>query len=617
MTSEEVKAAADRAEARAQGKTAAEKLVVTALNEGELNVEIAKLAALPVGVYESERVAAAKRLAMRAAILDKLVQVARAKHEGDEQGTVIELISRAPSDEKVDGSALLAGIIKQIGTPIFLPDNERLEIALWVVASYAFDAFFIFPRLRLKSATKGCGKSTLLDVLECLVNKPLIPSNVTGPSLCRIIAKCRPTMLLDEADRYMKADECLTSIVDAGHKKNGTVLRCVGDNQEVRAFSVWAPMAIAAIRSLPATIEDRAIMIDMQRKPPGLKLKRFRSDRPNKELAVLASQAARWGADNQVALGNADPEVPDALSNRAGDNWRPLLAVAELIGGEWVQKARDAAKAVRPNVEDDELGVRMLADIKEVFVGDSLHSRDLVAALIAQEAAPWGEVTYGRPLTAARMGTFLRAFGIQPEQIKIGGINRNGYRRDQFTKAFAAYLDVPNAAQAPDTPLQGSTASTAMKDNEKNAFQGSTSDFPGRGLKSEIPEEKQNGRGGRPLEPPVGRVGANGHGAAPVSDIEAAYEELRDRRELPQDDLDDIPLILDRRPPKPGECARVRIKVIRPPALGPPGDNLDDSAKIANGQRSGMVFGQSSDAGDDLGFTSANQYIDGLMKEDR
>jgi len=38
------------------------------------------------------------------------------------------------------------------------------------------------------------------------------------------------------------------------------VLRCVGDDLEVRSFSVWTPMAIAAIRSLPGTIEHRAVV---------------------------------------------------------------------------------------------------------------------------------------------------------------------------------------------------------------------------------------------------------------------------------------------------------------------------------------------------------------------
>ena len=80
-TQEQIKAAADRAEARARGETAAKEFVATARSEGELDAEIRNLAALPIGVYESKRVAEAKRLGMRAAILDKLVEAARPRDQ--------------------------------------------------------------------------------------------------------------------------------------------------------------------------------------------------------------------------------------------------------------------------------------------------------------------------------------------------------------------------------------------------------------------------------------------------------------------------------------------------------------------------------------------------------
>jgi len=384
---EQIKQMADRAEARSRGQIAAKEFVEIALTEAELDAEIKKLAAMPVGVYESARRAAAERLEMRAAVLDKLVAAARPKSGDSEAGAAIKLIARMPAELEIDGSILLTGIIQQFDAYVFVPYAEKLTTALWVMASYAVDAFFIFPRLRLKSATKGCGKSTLLDILECLVNKPLIPSNATGPSLFRIIASERPTILLDEADRFVPKNDDLISIIDAGHKKNGTVLRCVGDDQEPRAFSVWAPMVIAAIHSLPGTIEHRAVVIDMKRRPPGQTLKRFRADRPAAEFAILASQAARWAADHQVTLGNADPKIPEALSNRAADNWRPLLAVAEAIGGDWVDKARKAA-TVLEHGDDDELDVRLIGDIREVFTGDAMHSKDLVAALNDREGAP-------------------------------------------------------------------------------------------------------------------------------------------------------------------------------------------------------------------------------------
>jgi hypothetical protein len=358
----------------------------------------------------------------------------------------------------------------------------------------------------LKSPTAGCGKSTLLDIIECLVNKPLTPSNITGASLFRVIAEHRPTILLDEADRYAKDNADLISVVNAGHKKNGTVVRCTGDDQEVRAFSVWAPMAIAAISSLTGTVEDRSVMIVMQRKPPGLKLRRFRADRPPPALGILASQAARWVADNQAALGNADPLIPETLSNRAADNWLPLLAIAEAAGGDWPERAAKAAAAAVG--EDDGLTTRLLADIEKVFTDDALHSAGLVALLVELEDSPWSEANRGRPLTANRLARMLKDFCVQPLQIRIGNHQRRGYRGDQFDAAFAAYLPA-TSAQGPQPPSATVTTATTLEDNEKSAFATVTPDSACDGLKSEIPQQGQGCSGCDGSSPASGHVGGD------------------------------------------------------------------------------------------------------------
>jgi hypothetical protein len=52
-------------------------------------------------------------------------------------------------------------------------------------------------------------------------------------------------------------------------------------------------------------------------------------------LDPLRRRAARWAADHLGELRGADPEVPGELGDRAADNRRPLLAIADLAGGEW------------------------------------------------------------------------------------------------------------------------------------------------------------------------------------------------------------------------------------------------------------------------------------------
>jgi len=192
------------------------------------------------------------------------------------------------------------------------------------------------------SPTKRCGKTSVLILLQYLTPRSELASNISAAALFRYIEKEHPTLLIDEADSFVKDNEQLRGILNSGHTKTAAyVIRTVevnGDHQPHR-FSTWAPKAIATIRALADTLEDRAVVVQLQRKPPGAKVERLRK-RDNERCAGLRSQAARWAEDNFDKLVDPDPQVPDALNDRAADNWRPLLAIADLVGGEWPQLAR-------------------------------------------------------------------------------------------------------------------------------------------------------------------------------------------------------------------------------------------------------------------------------------
>src|SRR5262249_33816347 len=144
----------------------------------------------------------------------------------------------------------------------------------------------------------------------------------------------------------------------------------------------WAPKAIATIRELVDTLEDRSIIITLQRKPKTAAVERLRK-RDSEEFATLRRKAARWAADNLDKLTDPEPAIPDALNDRAADNWRPLLAIADLAGGDWPRRARDAACLLSGEHDDSAVNVGLLADIRTAFGDrDEMKSADLVAALV-------------------------------------------------------------------------------------------------------------------------------------------------------------------------------------------------------------------------------------------
>jgi len=70
--------------------------------------------------------------------------------------------------------------------------------------------------------------------------------------------------------------------------------------------------------------------------------------------------------------------VPDELSDRQADICEPLLAIAELAGDEWLERARGAlVKLCCQTEEDDSLGVNLLSAIRSAFnnaKGDKLST---------------------------------------------------------------------------------------------------------------------------------------------------------------------------------------------------------------------------------------------------
>lgn len=431
---------------------------LTALEEGatlEAIESALRTVAAGLGGADGLRRAAVREAAVR--ILErlhisspaKLVDAAFAtpKNEGGTtgQGDAIFLPTPEPWPTPVDGARLLDDITRAVTRFVSLPKEAADAVALFAVNAHAHDAGDISPILCVNSAVKRSGKTTLLSVLSAFVPRHLFTSNITPAGIFRIVQEFKPTLLIDEADSFLALSDETRGLLNSGHnRKTAVIIRLVGDNHEPRAFSTWCPKAIALIGKLPDTLADRSIIVTMKRKGKGDKVERFRV-RKLKELEPLCRQAARWAKDNLVALSLADPEVPDALDDRAADNWRPLLAIADLAGGDWPARARKAALALSSDDTrtDSEIGVLLLGDLRAIFEKrdvDRLASSEILKDLIALEERPWSDWRHGRPLTARHLAKLLEPFGIKPDVLWIGGTTVRGYGKDKMEDAFLRYL---------------------------------------------------------------------------------------------------------------------------------------------------------------------------------
>ena len=367
-----------------------------------------------------------------------------------------------PWPEPVEGPEVLLALIDLLRRFLVLPVGADWIFALWVMHAHAHDAAEHSPILAFVSPTPQCGKTTALNLAALVVPRPVSTANITPAAIYRIIERARPTLLIDEADSFMRPDSDLRNILNAGHSSDDPkAIRCHPTTNEPEAFSVWAPKALGLIGKLPATLADRSIIIRMRRKKSSESVDPFRARAIREECDELRRKLARWASDSLQTLRGAEPITPPDLSDRAADNARPLLAIAKLVAADvfdtaskvFEQMSRDGTQESEGQTQADLL----LRDIRAVFEGrdvDRISSEDLVSSLVAMEERPWAEMNAGRPLSKNTLARRLAPFQIHPDSVRFGDATRKGYFLADFVDAFARWL--PPEAHEPEHPEQAS-----------------------------------------------------------------------------------------------------------------------------------------------------------------
>lgn len=400
------------------------------------------------------------------------VNALNAKKQQDvEPESIVEGVE--PWETPVEGQQLLNDVSEVIKSHIVLDSHSRIACSLWVLLTYTYDAFRILPMLGVTSPEKRCGKTTLLEVAEGLINKPLLASNISPSAFFRLIEKYQPCLLVDEADTFIKNNDELRGIINSGHtRRSAFVIRTNTETLEPERFSTWGPKIISMIGDLPDTNRDRSIVIRMKRKAPGEKTGKVDLDFNDQHL-MLRRKSARWAQDHFKALSGSEPDMPNVGNDRATDNWTPLIAIADLIGGDWPTLSRKAMVNLEKASDDETAREQLLKDIKEIFKEqrDKIFSKLLTGKLVELEDRPWADWRKGKPLTQNALARLLKPFGISSKSVRIDDKTAKGYSLEQFEDAFQRYL-----AYTKDhvPPIQSVTASQINDINGSHEIQSVT-----------------------------------------------------------------------------------------------------------------------------------------------
>jgi putative DNA primase/helicase len=430
---------------------------------------ILQLSQLSAVDYDRIRDAEAKSLRIRITTLDRLVRQARSDHE---QSDGMDFDKVEPWGEPIDPGNLLTELSSIIRRFIICPEETADAAALWSAMTWFMDVVQVAPIAVITAPEKRCGKSQLLFLLGRLVNRPVPSSNISPAGMFRLVDAWKPTLLIDEADAFMRDNEELRGLLNCGHTRDSAyIIRLVGDDHTPKRFNVWGAKALAGIGQLADTIMDRSVVLELRRKLPHEEVQRLRHVEPGL-FDDLAAKLARFALDYREAVRMARPALPSMLNDRAQDNWEPLLSIAEVAGGQWPERARQAALRLSVGGADGgTVGNELLADIQEVFDARNVQrikTTDLIDALCEDEEKSWATYNRGKRITPKQVANRLKEYGIASKNIRTGDMSPSkGFERIQFEDAFLRYLANPEKNQLHHykTPNASIYAGFAVSDN--------------------------------------------------------------------------------------------------------------------------------------------------------
>lgn len=374
-----------------------------------------------------------------------------------------ESATAATAATEAEGAALLDDVFAFLGRFVAYPSpHAHTAHALWIVHAHLMEAWESTPRIAFLSPEPASGKTRALEVSELLVPRPVEAVNVTPAYLFRKVGadEGRPTILFDEVDTIFgpkaREHEEIRGLLNAGHRRGAVAGRCAvhGKRVEPEEIPAYCAVALAGLGALPDTILTRSVIVRMRRRKPGERVEPYRRRTHAPEGHQLRDRITEWAAPLAERAAALWPAMPGGIEDRDADLWEPLLAVAELAGQEWRERARVAAVALVADSRGStpSLGVRLLGDLRGLFgEADRMTTEAIIRGLCALEEAPWGELDGGKPLNARSLANYLKAYSVRSQNVRLDdGRTPKGYMRAALADAWERYLPPPDAAAAPE-----------------------------------------------------------------------------------------------------------------------------------------------------------------------
>ena len=274
----------------------------------------------------------------------------------------------------------------------------------------------------ISAGTIRSGKTRLLETTACLGRRVLRASNLSSAVMFRACERFRPPVMLDEVDqaRLHEDGNALVQLINDGFEPGGAAWRVGGEKNErldasgCSRRSLYA--ASAGFRPPPRTAVFASSWCASRGPEDGAP-----EQGQQEASASLAPEILRWTQDTEkVLVQNLEPDFPPGIENdRDEDLWRPLLAIADTIGGEVPALARGHARADRCRPRAQRRRGADVGDLRHPD-GEQIDRPDVtkialqrLVGLVNAVDGPWTEYRGDMGCDSRWLSKQLKSFGLR------------------------------------------------------------------------------------------------------------------------------------------------------------------------------------------------------------
>jgi hypothetical protein len=334
-------------------------------------------------------------------------------------------------DDLVLALDLAADHIKSVS---YTSPTVRTVMALGAAITWVTPVLSHVPRLFI-TGPYGTGKSTLLSAVEPMVQLPIRNSGQLSSTFAYrndfragSVDGDVPTTMVDETKHIFRengkggSSHPLYAICTEGYSKNGAPVKYQEKDMNVQ-YSCYqvAFLASRGSQSLPEDVLDRAIRLELSKKPDGMKLLQVGDPdvvENGRQVGLFLRTAIQAAAKQlRVIVRTTDWYEKHRLDSRTADVWIGFFAIAELAGGQWpalvsAAYAELGAKNARNLPTQFQIKVDTLAFLHTTgYDADKFPARELIDYLaeLGRAAYTWDDM----PFSIRKYGIELKAAGVE------------------------------------------------------------------------------------------------------------------------------------------------------------------------------------------------------------